>query len=100
MFLTEMTEGAWDDKVVWQDGDFSLVRTVEAPMGRNPFITWEPQWQGTPLGFFKSKKLAMLGLQMILDGKIENTKGRGDLEAIMRRWYIDNDMYNEIPRGL
>lgn len=103
MKLTQLVTEGWDDKTVWQDGEFSLVKTVDSSpgmRGRNPQVVWEPRWGDVTLDWFKSKKLAMLALQMIIDGKIRNTEGKADLQAVMHQWYIDNDKYDEIPNGL
>ena len=96
MFLVDLLESS--AVVAYTDGEFRIERDYEVSMGVNPKRVWELYYGDTYLGQFPSRKIAVLGIDMIQDGKIENTMGKGDLGMRMNQWFHDNGQ--DSPRGL
>lgn len=81
---------------VYKSDDYEVRKEWECPMGYNPFVSWVIYHPNSDLvGFFKTKKNAILAVDLMRNEFIENT---GDIESRMVRFFNENGL--DLPKGL
>ena len=81
--------------MVYKNGKYDVRREWDCPMGYKPIKTWNVYFNDTQVWFFKTKKMAILSVDMMRNDIILNT---GDIELRMVQWFDSEGL--EIPKGL